>query len=99
MVSPGNDQGMTSPSDDLVSTEGVDEGSAASTAEDRSSGAASTEELTGVQNPIEKAFGQPRSASPASETDPAPPDDMESGDSRAARDATGTGQQLQAGEG
>jgi hypothetical protein len=91
----GNDQGMTSPSDDLVATEGVDEGSAASTAE----GATSTEELTGVQNPIEQALGEPRSASPASETDPAPPDDMESGDARAARDATGTGQQLQAGEG
>ena len=86
---------MTSPSDDLVATEGVDEGSAASTAE----GPTSTEELTGVQNPIEKALGEPRSASPASETDPAPPDDMESGESRAARDATGTGQQLQAGEG
>ena len=86
---------MTSPSDDLVTSEGVDEGSAASTAE----GASSTEELTGVQNPLEKASGEPRSSSPASESDPAPPDDMELPDARAARDASGTGQQLQAGEG
>ena len=90
---------MTSPSDDLVTSEGVDEGSAASTAEGPGSGATSTEELTGVQNPLEKALGEPRSSSPASESDPAPPDDMETGDARAARDATGTGQQLQAGEG
>jgi hypothetical protein len=86
---------MTSPSDDLVATEGVDEGSAASTAE----GATSTEELTGVQNPLEKALGEPRSSSPASDSDPAPPVDIELPESRAARDASGTGQQLQAGEG
>jgi hypothetical protein len=90
---------MTSPSDDLVSAEGVDEGSAASTTEDSSSGATSTEELTGVQNPVEKALGEPRSSSPASESDPAPPVDMESDDSRTARDASGPGQQLQVGEG
>ena len=97
--SAGNDHCMTSPQDDLLATEGVDEGSAASTAEGKDSGATSTEELTGVQNPVEKALGEPRSSSPAGESDPAPPDDMESSASRQAKDEQGTGQQLQAGEG
>jgi hypothetical protein len=86
---------MTSPDEDLLATEGVDEGSAKSTVE----GPTSTEELTGVQNPLERALGEPRSSSPAGEADPAPPVDMESESSREARDQRGTGQQLQAGEG
>ena len=87
---------MTNPSNDLLATsEGVDEGSAASTAE----GPTSTEELTGVTNPIKQALGDgpDRDASP--DATPAPPVDMESEQSRSARDAAGTGQQLQAGEG
>ena len=79
---------MTSPDEGLLTTtEGVDEGSAASTAEGPQSGA-----------------GQPGAApsggpAPESEATPAPPVDMEGTDSRAARDAVGTGQQLEAGEG
>ncbi len=87
---------MTNPSDDLLATsEGVDEGSAASTDE----GASSTEELTGVTNPISQALGDPPSADAESDATPAPPVDMESEQSRAARDAAGSGQQLQEGEG
>ncbi|MCW2615154.1 MAG: hypothetical protein JWN08_2148 [Frankiales bacterium] len=84
---------MTNPSKDLLATtEGVDEGSAKSTVE----GDPSTEELTGVPNPISQALGE----GPGDvEAEPAPPVDMESGDSRASRDARGTGQQLEAGEG
>ena len=78
---------MTDPSKDLlVSTEGVDEGSAASTGEGPDSPA------TG--DPAGSA-SRPAGAAP----DAAPPVDMESEQSRAARDASGTGQQLQAGEG
>lgn len=59
---------MTNPSEDLlVTTEGVDEGSAKSAVE--------------------------------GEAQPAPPVDMETDESRAARASQGTGQQLQAGEG
>ena len=87
---------MTNPSDDLLATsEGVDEGSAASTDE----GPSSTEELTGVTNPIKRALGDSPSAGAGSDATPAPPVDMESEQSRGARDAAGTGQQLQAGEG
>jgi hypothetical protein len=87
---------MTNPSDDLLATsEGVDEGSAASTDE----GATSTEELTGVTNPISQALGDPPSADAESDATPAPPVDMESEQSRGARDAAGSGQQLQEGEG
>ena len=50
---------MTNPSDDLLATsEGVDEGSAASTDE----GQRSTEELTGVTNPLKRAMGDAPSA-------------------------------------
>ncbi len=87
---------MTNPSDDLLATsEGVDEGSSASTDE----GASSTEELTGVTNPIKRAMGDAPSTAAESDATPAPPVDMESEQSRGARDAAGTGQQLQAGEG
>ena len=87
---------MTNPSDDLLATsEGVDEGSEKSTDE----GARSTEELTGVTNPISRALGDGPSTGGESEATPAPPVDMESSESRGARDAAGSGQQLQAGEG
>ena len=87
---------MTNPSDDLLATsEGVDEGSQKSTDE----GDRSTEELTGVTNPITQALGDPPSTDAASDATPAPPVDMESEQSRGARDAAGSGQQLQAGEG
>ena len=88
---------MTNPSDDLLATsEGVDEGSAASTDEgaDRP-----TEELTGVTNPIKQALGDPPSTSAESEATPAPPVDMEAEQSRDARGSAGSGQQLEAGEG
>ena len=79
---------MTSPDEDLLTTtEGVDEGSAASTAEGPQSGSAPRDAGT-VDGP-----------GPTSESTPAPPVDMEGADSRAARDAVGTGQQLEAGEG
>ena len=92
---------MTNPGDDLLATsEGVDEGSAASTAEGPGSGGErSTEELTGVTNPIKQALGDPPSADAESDATPAPPVDMESEDSRASREQAGSGQQLQAGEG
>ena len=87
---------MTNPSDDLLATsEGVDEGSQKSTDE----GDRSTEELTGVTNPIKQALGDPPSTGAESEATPAPPVDMESDESRGARDAAGSGQQLQEGEG
>lgn len=87
---------MTNPGEDLLATsEGVDEGSAASTSE----GPTSTEELTGVTNPLKRALGDPPHQSEEIDPRPAPPVDMESDDARAARAARGTGQQLQAGEG
>lgn len=90
---------MTNPSEDLLATtEGVDEGSATSTVEGSDSGATSTEDLTGVTNPIKPALGDPGTQGAATEAQPAPPVDMESDDSRAARKSA-TGQQLQAGEG
>jgi len=81
---------MTNPSEDLLATtEGVDEGSAKSTAE----GATSTEELTGVTNPIGRALGDADRTDEQSEATPAPPVD-------AGIDAPrGPGQQLEAGEG
>jgi len=71
----------------LTTTEGIDEGSAASTDEGPQSGSGPT------------GAGTPGGAGPQSEATPAPPVDMESSDARAARDAVGTGQQLAAGEG
>ena len=79
---------MTNPSDDLLTTsEGVDEGSAASTVEGPGSSAAPP------------AGGTPQAPDGAAEASPAPPVDMESDDARAARAAAGPGQQLEAGEG
>lgn len=76
---------MTDPSEDLlVTSEGVDEGSAASTAEGPGDGG----------SPV---AGSPVAADP--ESRPAPPDDTESAGSRAARAERGTGQQLEVGEG
>jgi hypothetical protein len=76
---------MSSSDNNLVAAEGVDEGSAAST----------------VEGPGHPAVGSPLAdvagGSPAEA--PSEPDDMESAESRAARDALGTGQQLQVGEG
>ena len=87
---------MTNPSDDLLATsEGVDEGSATSTDES----ARPTEELTGVKNPLARALGDPPTADDESDATPAPPVDMESEQSRGSRDAAGSGQQLEAGEG
>lgn len=84
---------MTNPSEDLLATtEGVDEGSRKSTTE----GDPSTEDLTGVPNPINQALGErPGNV----EAEPAPPVDMESGTVREDRASRAPGQQLEAGEG
>lgn len=75
---------MTKPDDELlVTSEGVDEGSAASTAEGRGSGGS-----PGAGDPV-SAGGEA----------PTPPVDMETDQSRAAKRAAATGQQLEAGEG
>ncbi|MEX2289809.1 MAG: hypothetical protein WD794_05715 [Mycobacteriales bacterium] len=75
---------MTNPDDDLlVTSEGVDEGSAASGAEDAGSGGA----------PRAGA----RTAPPAAPAEA--PVDTDSAESRRARTRSGTGQQLEAGEG
>jgi hypothetical protein len=71
--------------DDLVTDEGVDEGSAASTAEDAGSGASGTS-------------GSPTRGGPATEQDPAGPLDVETGDVTAAR-RVAPGQELAEGEG
>jgi hypothetical protein len=88
MTSPGKDL----PLDDdapLAAEEGVNEGSATS-----------TQEATGVPNPVNQLLGDPEESTRAAGTEPAsPPDDMETAESRAAREARGTGQQLEAGEG
>ena len=81
---------MTNPSEDLLATnEGVDDGSAKSTAE----GATSTEELTGGTNPIKRALGDADRTDAQSEATPAPPVDTGIDAPR------GPGQQLEAGEG
>lgn len=83
---------MTNPSKDLLATtEGVDEGSAKSTVEG--------EMLAGERGP-DAHRGTALGEGPADvEATPAPPVDTESAESRGARDAAGTGQQLQEGEG
>ena len=74
---------MSNPDEDLLTTtEGVDEGSAASTAEGPDSGAAPA------------AGGRPTVEGER----PAPPVEVDTEDSRAAR-AADTGQQLEVGEG
>lgn len=78
----GKGDGMTNP-DDLVTSEGVDEASAASTAEGAGSGGSPR---TGAP------AGEPRPAAEA-------PVDMESDEARQARKAAGAGQEMQVGEG
>ena len=72
----------------LVPDEGVDEGSAAGTAE-------GLDERTGDGD----VLGEPPRGAPEDEAQAAGPVDMESEQSRGARDAAGSGQQLQEGEG
>lgn len=75
---------MTNPDDDLLTTtEGVDEGSAASTVEGPQSGGSPR---AGADVPVEG-------------TSPAPPVDVETDQSRAVRERLDPGQQLEAGEG
>ncbi len=71
----------------LVPSEGVDEGSAASTAEE------------GPDRADDSVLGEPPRGAPADEAQAAAPVDAESAQSREARDAQGPGQQVQAGEG
>ena len=78
---------MTEP-DSLVPEEGVDEGSAASTAES-----------AGPPPEGDGLLGEPPRGAPAAETQAAGPVDMESRQSRAEREAHGPGQQLEQGEG
>jgi hypothetical protein len=86
---------MTTADEDLLTTtEGVDEGSAASAVEGPGSG--SDAEAAGIG----PSSGGPRDhgVHAFGEAQPAPPVDVETDESRAAR-AADTGQQLQAGEG
>lgn len=76
---------MSARDEELTADEGVNEASADSTAE-----------TAGNTGALAAASQDGR---PEGEYDPAPPVDMESDDSREARDKTGDGQQLQAGEG
>lgn len=79
---------MSAPDEDLLTTtEGVEEGSAASTVEDAATGASGGRPATGAPGPVDV------------EASPAPPLVVEAPQSQAARDAGGTGQQLEAGEG
>lgn len=92
---------MTSPDEDLLTTtEGVDEGSAASTAEgstvDGSTPPAGSPEAVGPGSATDT--DRPSHPHGDAEAQPAPPSDVDSAESRAARES-GTGQQLEAGEG
>lgn len=78
---------MTGP-EDLLTDEGVDEGSAASSAEG-----------DGGPDPDADVVGAPPHGGPADEAQAAGPQDVDDEASRAARDSRGTGQQLQEGEG
>ena len=77
---------MTEPNS-LLTAEGVDEGSAASTAE-----SGGPEDRDGV-------LGEPPRGAPADEAQAAGPVDMETAESRETREQLGSGQQLQEGEG
>jgi hypothetical protein len=79
---------MSGP-EDLVTDEGVDEGSAASAAE-------STD---GDAGPDPDVLGEPPHGAPVDDAQAAAPVDMESAESRRARAEAGPGQQLQEGEG
>lgn len=70
---------------DLVTTEGVDEGSAASTAEGEGTGGGRTD-------------GSAVSGRPAEESDPTGPEDLDTEEGRAARKGA-PGQELAQGEG
>ncbi len=76
---------MSSPDDDLLTaTEGVDEGSAASTVEESGDG--------------RPGLGNGAEGGEQGESDPAPPHALETEESRGAQ-GTASGQQLEAGEG
>jgi hypothetical protein len=75
---------VTRRPDDLITSEGVDEGSADSTAE--------------APRPEGDVLGPPPHGRPTREQDPAGPEDLESPDIRAAEQWQ-TGQQLAEGEG
>jgi len=77
---------MTADEKDLIAEEGVNQGSSDATDEAGNGGTAALDTTSGDGHP-------------AGESDPAPPRDTESTESRAARDAAGPGQQLEAGEG
>lgn len=93
---------MSEPQPDLLTTtEGVDEGSARSTVESGPDGqgpVASDDGTPGRTAVTGTGADQPPAGTTPDEQD-APPLDMESADSRAARVEHGTGQQLSAGEG
>jgi len=79
---------MSAPDEDLLATtEGVEEGSAASNVEDSATGGSVGRPVTGAPGPKDV------------EASPAPPLAVESSQSQGTRDAVGTGQQLEAGEG
>ena len=83
---PGNGPGMTNSDKDLLTTgEGVDEGSAASTAEGAGTGSGGS-------------IGSAPSAGVQTDSQPAPPADVDTAESRKAS-ASDLGQQLEAGEG
>jgi hypothetical protein len=94
--------------DDLVADEGVDEASAASTAEAEQPGrapaaspgpqSAGTPAHPGSGRSGGDVLGEPARSAPDPASQPAPPDDMETAESRAAR-AAGPGQQYTVGEG
>lgn len=85
---------MTPPDEDLLATEGVDEGSAASTVEGSTAEGAGTAERAG---PPADPPAVPHAPDDA-ESRPAPPDEVDTAEARAAR-AAGSGQELEAGEG
>ena len=86
----GNDRGMTSPHQDqpLAAREGVNQGSADSTAES-----------AGLPAPLDQLAGDPSDSTEVEESQTGQPVDMETDEARAMRDDAGPGQQLEAGEG
>ncbi|HWG92827.1 MAG TPA: hypothetical protein VNU66_01200, partial [Mycobacteriales bacterium] len=86
MTSPDKDLPFRN-APDLVSEEGVDEGSATS-----------TQEATGVPNPVNQLLGDPKSSTAAAGTPAAAPVDTETDESRADK-AAAPGQNYAAGEG
>ena len=100
---------MSGP-DDLVAPEGVDDGSAAQTAEAEQPATAPAASpgprAAGVPTPSttvegggDDVLGEPPHGAPDDGEQDAAPVDMESAESRRARDERGPGQQVQAGEG